>query len=268
MRNTIYLSLAAALLLFTRTSFAACTAPEGQTQTPCISCGNLEQNVARAHDLAWNEFLRNATMQIELRVYGTTLVHLVNPPHSSPGVLYYTVIIEDPQFNVADVETHAEALQLMQSWRAGVTYDPSGFEAEWVYRRAITRRVEDIVSRSVSTGSAPYIMRLMDSRGNIVPGGSALQPRLAGVQMLTLAGPRDLFPDGRYANEACASADPRDHGDSPTDSGTNGGGDSSGGGPDDSSDYWEGAGNGYGEQRPLCRPDFSDPAGAGVICVV
>ncbi len=269
MRNPVLLILIAASLVGTRTAFAGCTAPEGENQTPCISCGNLEQNVTRAHDLAWNEFLRNTKMQLELKVYGATLVHLVDPPHSSPGVLYYTVIIEDPQFEVVDAHTHAEAVQLMQSWRVGVTYEnPSQMHAEWVYRESITTRIEDITSRSISTGSAPYIMRLMNSQGNIVTGGSTLQPRLAGEQELALVRTSDLYPDDQYANEACISVDPRQEGESSAGIGTGSSGDHSGGGPTDSTDHWEGWGNGYGDLRPQCRPDFSDPAGSGVICVI
>ena len=127
----------------------------------------------------------------------------------------------------------------------------------------MTTRIESILSTSVSTGSAPYTMRLLDSKGNLVEGGTIQQPRLTGEQQAALAGPSDLHPDNSYANEHCISEDPRHESESSADSGSSGGGDW-----DDSADSWEGWGNGYGEMRPLCRPDFSDPRGAGVICVI
>ena len=263
MRNSIILILTGVLLVFSRTAFGGCTAPEDENQTPCTSCGNLEQNVERAHDLAWNELLRNLKMQLELQVDGATLVHLTNPPHSSPGVLYYTVLIEDPSFQIINVESHAEAVQLMRSWGIGVSASTSRMHAEWLYRQQLSERIEELLSTSVSTGSSPFIMRLLDSKGNLVDGGTIEQPRLAGEQQEALAGPSDLHPDDQYANEACVSEDPRHEDDSMSDTGSNGGGDWS-----DSSDNWEGWGNGYGDLRPLCRPDFSDPAGAGVICVI
>lgn len=271
MRNPAFFLLIVVVLIGARTAFAGCTAPEDETQTPCISCGNLEQNPARAHDLAWNEFLRNLTMQLELRAFGATLVHLTNPPHSSPGVLYYTVIIEDPQFEITNTDSYAEVLQLMRTWGVAFSYAGANPRAEWTWRQSMSTRIENAISRSVSTGSAPYILRLMDSQGNIVTGGSALQPRLTGEQELALAGPSDLHPDDQYANEACTTEDSRHEDDSPADTGSNGGG------PDDYgydydeydySDYWEGWSNGYREIRPACRPDFSDPRGAGVICVI
>ena len=124
----------------------------------------------------------------------------------------------------------------------------------------MTTRIESILSISVSTGSAPYIMRLIDSKGNMVEGGTMEQPRLTGEQTPELAGPSDLIPDDRYANDACVSEDPR------ADSGDSADGGTSGGDAADNSDYWEGWGDGYGDMQPVCRPDFSDPAGSGVIC--
>ncbi len=263
MRNPIVLTIATVLLAVTRTSFGGCTAPSDETAAACISCGNLEQNVSRGLDLAWNEYLKNLTMQMELRAFGATLVHLTNPPHSSPGVLYYTVIIEDPQFQITNIETYAEAVQLMRSWGIGFSYSGANPRAEFVWRQSMTTRIENALSISVSTGSAPYIMRLLDSKGNLVDGGTIEQPRLTGEQMPELAGPADLFPDDQHANDACVSEDPRAESGDATDAGNSGGGDYS-----DYSDYWEGWGNGYGDMRPMCRPDFSDPAGAGVICVI
>ena len=265
MRNSIVFLPILVALLFCRTAFGGCTAPAGETQTPCVSCGNLEQNVNRAHDLAWNEFLRNNRMQLELRLSGATLVHLTNPPHSSPGVLYYTVVIEDPLFQVSNQESWAEAVELMESSGIGASITSGGVRSDWMWRRAITRRIENILSTSVYTGSVPYTMRLFDSRGNPVAGGTTQQPRLTPRQQPALAGPRDLHPDHRYANEACVSEDPRHQQENDSSSYT----DSSGGGDwSDSADHWEGWGNGYGDLRPLCRPDFSDPAGAGVICII
>ena len=263
MRHPIVLTLAGILLILSRTSLAGCTAPEDENQTPCVSCGNLEQNVQRAHDLAWNEFLQNQLMRLQLRVNGATLVHLTNPPHSSPGVLYYTVLIEDPDFEIINVASHAEAVQLLRSWGVGISASTTRMHAEWLYRQQLSTRIEEILSTSVSTGSSPYIMRLLDSKGNLVEGGTIEQPRLAGEQQEALAGPSDLHPDDQYANEHCASEDPRQEGGGTADTGTNGGGDWS-----DNGDSWEGWGNGLGDLRPLCRPDFSDPAGAGVICVI
>ena len=263
MRNPIIPLFAGALLALSHTADAGCTAPDDENQTPCNSCGNLEQNIERAIDLAWNEFLKNLRMQLELRVNGATLVHLTNPPHSSPGVLYYTVLIEDPDFQIINVETHAEAVQLLHSWGIGVSASPSRMQGEWMYRQQLSRRIEDILSTSVSTGSSPYIMRLLDSKGNLVEGGTIEQPRLTGEQQEALAGPSDLIPDDQYANEHCVPEDPRQEGGGTAGTGTNSGGDWS-----DISDNWEGWGNGYGDIRPLCRPDFSDPAGAGVICVI
>ncbi len=263
MRNPIILILAGILLILSRAADAGCTAPEDENQTRCNSCGNLEQNVKRAHDLAWNEFLKNQLMQLELRVNGATLVHLINPPHSSPGVLYYTVLIEDPDFEIINVETHAEAVQLLRSWGIGVTASPSRMQAEWMFRQQLSTRIEEILSTSVSTGSSPYIMRLLDSKGNLVEGGTVQQPRLTGEQQVALAGPSDLLPDDQYANEHCVPEDPRQESDETAGADTSSGGDWS-----DNGESWEGWGNGYGDIRPLCRPDFSDPAGAGVICVI
>lgn len=265
MKTPIVFLLTLVALFFCRTAFGGCTAPEGETQAPCASCGNLEQNVKRAHDLAWNELLRNRTMQLELRLSGATLVHLIDPPHSSPGVLYYTVVIEDPQFEVNNLESHAEAVQMMESLGVGISYGHAGMRGEWAWRRAMTTRIENVLSVSVSTGSAPYTMRLFDSKGNPVAGGTTQQPRLTPRQDPALAGQRDLHPDHRYANEACVSEDPRHQQENDSSSYT----DSSGGGDwSDSADHWEGWGNGYGDLRPACRPDFSDPAGAGVICII
>ena len=151
----------------------------------------------------------------------------------------------------------------MRSWSAGFSYSGANTRAEWIWRQSITSRIESIVSRSVSTGSAPYVMRLMDSKGNAVEGGTTRQPRLTGEQQPALAGPSDLHPDDRFANEACVSEDPRHEGNSSSGTGASGGGDWS-----DNADNWEGWGNGYGDVGPQCRPDFSDPAGAGVICVI
>ena len=214
-------------------------------------------------DLAWNEFLHSLTMQLELRTFGATRVHLTNPPHSSPGVLYYTVLIEDPQFEVVNQESHAEAVTMMQSWGVAFSYAGANPRAEWVWRQTMSRRIETILSTSVSTGSAPYTMRLLDSQGNLVEGGTTQQPRLTGEQQTALAGPSDLHPDDQYANEHCIPEDPRQESETPAGIDSSGGGDWA-----DLVDHWEGWGNGYGDIRPLCRPDFSDPAGAGVICII
>lgn len=262
MRMPLYPIFFGALLLFSRPAWSGCTAPEDENQTPCPSCGNLEQNVERAHDIAWNELLKNIKMQLELRVNGATRVHLVNPPHASPGVLYYTVLIEDPDFRITNVESQSEASELLRSWGVGVTASPLRLQGQWMYRQHLLRRIETLASTSVSTGSSPLIMRLLDSRGNQVAGGTTEWPRLTGEQQEALAGRNDLHPDAQYANEACVTEDPRYQ-----DDGVDNGG-SSGGDLDDYLDNWEGWGNGYGELRPLCRPDFSDPAGAGVICVI
>ncbi len=263
MRIPINLVLTIVLLVTSRVAFGGCTAPEDENQTACVSCGNLEQNVERAHDIAWNEYLNNTKMQLELRVHGATLIHLVNPPHSSLGVLYYTVLIEDPDFQIINAESHAQAVQLLRSWGIGVTASPLRMQGEWLYRQQLSTRIEQLLSTSVSTGSSPYTMRLLDSRGNLVAGGTVQQPRLTGEQQEALAGPSDLHPDEQYANEACVSEDPRQEDDSTADTGSYGDGDYS-----DYLDSWEGWGSGYGDLYPQCRPDFSDPAGAGVICVI
>lgn len=255
------------LLLGSAHAYAACTPPESDQTTDCISCGNLEQNVARGHDLAWNEYLRNTTMQFELRINGMTRVHLLDPPHASAGVLFYTVVIEDPQFQVTDTASHATASELLQQWQVAFSWEGSNVQAEWYWRQHQGSRIEDAASTAVSTGSAPLLMRLFDSRGNAVTGGTVEWPRLTPQQQLALVGPRDLDPDPRYANDACASQDPRSqsNGTSADDYGDDDRGDEPDAAPWE--DPWWDWEESYGlHTRYECVPDFSDPAGSGVIC--
>lgn len=260
-------TLSMSLLLGSAQAYAACTPPNGEPTMSCISCGNLEQNVERGHDLAWHEYLRNPTMQFELRIHGATRVHLVDPPHASPGVLFYTVIIEDPQFQIVDTQSHATAAELLQQWQIGFSYDGASVQAEWYWRRHQSSRIQDAISTAVSTGSAPYLMRMFDSRGNAIEGGTVEWPRLTPPQEWELAGPNDLSPDARYANDACVSQDPRTRGGS---AGTSNPGDNDRSDEPDF-DYWEHAWWDWEESYGLhtryeCVPDFTNPAGSGVIC--
>jgi hypothetical protein len=248
---------------------AACRAPDGANSTWCQSCGNLEQNPSRGHDLAWNKFLQDHGMQLELSFNGATTLYLTDPPHSSPGVLYYTVVIEDPQFNVANSESYAEAYALMQQYSAGLHFEdgiPGGaFSASF----DIQQHIEHAVTSSVTTGSSPYIMRMFDSRGNPVNGGTVEQPRSTPAQQLALAGTSDLHPDDQYRNEACEHVDPRLPAEGS--SGSGGGSGDPGDGYDDYYAYdnhWWDMEEAWGGAGIHCVGDFSDPAGSGVICFI
>lgn len=263
MKASLVTAVSIPVLLISHAGYAACSPPDGEPTADCISCGNLEQNVARAHDLAWNEFLDNTAMQLQLRSIGATRVHLVNPPHASPGVLFYTVVIEDPQFRITDSASQAVADEIRRQWEIAFRYDGATVQAEWAWREQQLARLEEALSTAVATGSGPYLMRLFDSRGNAVSEGTVEWPRHTPPQQRADVGPSDLFPDARHANEACVSADPRFQTD---DDNTGGIGD---GERDDAPpDYgwldWEES-HGF-PTRYHCVPDFSDPAGSGVIC--
>lgn len=261
-------TIALVLIFSVRTSEAACMPPEGAQVKDCISCGNLEQHVERGHDLAWNELLDNTTMQLELRTVGATHVYLVDPPHSSPGVLHYSVAIEDQQFSVVNTESAATARQLLYEWQIAFDYEGASVQAEWIWRQHQLTRIEAALSTAVATGSAPYILRLFDSRGNPVEGGVAMYARLTPRQEPALAGPRDLFPESQYANEACIHVDRRYPGDDGGD-GNGGGGDGHDGDYDDGvfdNAWWDWEESFGLHTRYECVPDFSNPYGSGVIC--
>ena len=271
MKPFVPILLASPWLLSAAAVSAECTAPEGANSTYCQSCGNLEQNVSRGHDLAWNKLLGDEQMRLELRVFGSTTVYLTDPPHASPGVLYYTVVIEDPQFTVTDTQTYAEALTLMHQYGIEFDYDGASIQAEMMWRSYTSRRIEELASMSISTGSAPYVMRLFDSRGNAIPGGTIEQPRQTPQQQLALAGPSDLNPDDRYRNEACKPDDPRIPDKAPdSDGGGSGGGGANGRDDydyyDPREDFWWEWEEAWGGKVPHCVGDFSDPYGSGVIC--
>ncbi len=266
----LYLMLAAIIVMsLSDPAAAVCRPPAGANTTWCQSCGNLEQNVSRGHDLAWNELRRNERMQLELSVFGATTVYLTDPPHASPGVLYYTVVIEDPQFAITNSETYAHAVAMMRHYSVGVSFQVDIPELDFTWTYDLSEQIEHAVSASVSTGSAPYTMRMFDSRGNVVDGGTISQPRNTPQQALALVGPNDLNPDNQYRNQACESEDPRSNNDPGYDQAD-----------DDPYDYygylddidefmmwweWEEA---WGGASIHCEADYSDPAGSGVVCFI
>lgn len=271
--RSVYLSLLPIIgMALSAPATAACTPPEGANSTWCQSCGNLEQNPSRGHDLAWNRFLADQRMQRELRFSGATTLYLTDPPHASPGVLYYSVVIEDPQFGISNSESYAEAAALMQQYSIGVDIDDAIPNARFRSGIEIQRRIERAMTSSVTTGSRPYIMRMFDSRGNPVDGGTVEQARNTPKQQLALAGGSDLHPDDRYGNGACEHVDPRfANGGEDGSSVRVGGSNDPGDGYDSYYDYdnywweWEEAWGGAGIH---CAADFSDPAGSGVICFI
>lgn len=266
----ISFALLAALVAATITpGYATCSAPKNEHQTKCHSCGNLEQNPERGHDYAWNAYLEKTQMQLELQVFGATKVHLTDPPFSSPGVLYYTDVIEDPQFTVTSSSEYSEAVTLMNEYSIAFSYEDANPQAEFLWRRSQEEKIRNAVSRSVTTGSQPYRMRLFDSHGNTVPGGNKDQPRLTPVQDILPPGPSDTEPNDKYTDLGCISKDPRedDDGSDNTTSGNDGGDDV----PDMDFELeqrfwdWE-MEEAWGRSTPACYTDFSWPDGLTTTC--
>ncbi len=208
---------------------AACTPDPNEQQVDCENCGNLEQNPTRGFDLARNAMLDNEPMRREIRLSGSTEVNLVNPPDSSPGVLFYRVNVTDRSWRIVDTNAYSQATvyhqELEVGWEAslrGGLASVGGFGSEVAWRQSMTREFNAAITRAVSFGSIPYIYILEDQNGREIERRDI--ERNAGRVTPRVPGPSDTEPDPRYREIDCVNEDPRHNGEQ-----TSGGGGGSGG---------------------------------------
>ena len=224
---------ALAVLVFLAQDVAAVCTPSHADETKrCDSCGNLEQNKRHGVDLTWNATKNshgpnvNSPMRIALSVRGFSTVNLMNPPYSSPGVLFYRGIVRDPSFTVTNSQTYSQALAI--SSRIEVVPRPSGYFQ-------LRAEMRELLAQSTTTGTDPYIVSIYDQDGNLI----TREEMEKGTPELSRAsfGNNDLNPDPQYQRTECIDKDPRYNGEgSGDDDGGSGGGGSRAGPPDDGGD--------------------------------
>ena len=195
-------------------AFANCSPAPGEQKTACRSCGNLEQNPNRGFGLARNALLANKAMRRELQFKGSTEINLVNPPRSSPGVLFYRVNITDRSWRIVNTAAYSRAAIFHKELEAGFEASlrgglasVGGFGSEFSWRQSMTRQFEQNISQAISFGSTPYLYVLEDQNGREFARRSI--ERNAGRVRLPVVGPSDLRADPRYRKLDCVKKDPR-----------------------------------------------------------
>lgn len=235
-------------------AFADCTPPQDEVTIECDSCGNLEQNLERGFDLAWNELLDNKGMREELALTGSTEVVLANPPHSSDGVLWYRVNVTDSTWEIANSREYSRLARLVNERSLGFQGSIGGlgrsFGAEVRWATRIEQQISQAISTAIKTTARPLTLILEDQSGNEI--GREDVERNAGEQDPGLAGPKDLFPDNKRKRPDCAGADDRI---APTERTRPGGGQQER--PPSACSY---------TSSTRCRGDFSRPNDTGIVC--
>ncbi len=209
-----YMIVIAATSLLAGEATASCTPDPEEAQVNCFSCGNLEQNPERGFDLAHREFLSNGDLRNEIRWTGNTEVNLLNPPHSSPGVLWYRVNMTDPTWSVTNVGAYSQAQTFQQELAMGYETSMSsglgqlfGFQTEAQWRTTFTNQMELLYSVAVTYANEPYEFFLEDQNGNEFAEKEIR--RNGGMPTPDVVGPSDLNPDERYRERHCEDEDPR-----------------------------------------------------------
>lgn len=207
----IFASVLFSILSFS--SHAACSPPDNEVTVVCEDCGNLEQNLPRGFDVAWNAFRTQEGMRQEIGLTGTTEVILDRPRFASAGVLWYRVNIVDPTWRISNSTQYSRMVSLMRarsngfegSVGAGGGRTGAGASIRW--ERSITEQISQARIAAISTGSGPFTLIIEDQNGNEI--GRKSVERNAGDQTLPVPDQREFEPDQRYEEIDCLDQDER-----------------------------------------------------------
>ncbi|MEL7185680.1 MAG: hypothetical protein AAFN50_04495 [Pseudomonadota bacterium] len=202
----------ATTLLVLGTSLAAhadeCTPPADLDHVKCVSCGNIEQNSAMGMARAWNGFIADPNMRLQMMVNGSAQFALTDPTNSSIGNLWYHVTISDPSFQITNHQQHSIAVGLSESLNASITAGRRGGGLTFGGTRTQTSEFRQALSNGTTRlANSPYTVRIDNSSGETV--ATKTFPQSTREQEAP-GTPQSYFnPDPQHGRPECADDDPR-----------------------------------------------------------
>ena len=194
-------------------AYADCERPDNEVTIQCENCGNLEQNLPRGFDIAWNAFRSIDGLREEIGLTGSTEVILALPPTSSAGVLWYRANINDPSWRISNSLQYSRMVSLMESksrgfeGSVGVGSGRTGAGASARWEQRITQQIGQARLAAISVGSGPITVIIEDQNGNEI--GRKTYERNTGGQGLPVPDQRELEPKQQYEEIDCFDDDVR-----------------------------------------------------------
>ncbi|MEL7535581.1 MAG: hypothetical protein AAFX44_12785 [Pseudomonadota bacterium] len=211
----------ATALLVTATTTAArqvCEPPEGMPQVPCHKCGNLEENVERGFNRAFEATQRSVYLNSELRTHGQVHFALAYPPHASRGNLFYSAIVRSPSYRITNQAAFGRALATHQALTQSLSFAASltgpTLTTSTSVVRSQTQTLTNQLAVSVSHGTEPYIVVLYDRNHEEIGRTQFEQLALAPTDSTldSEAVDREHSQNPRFQVLGCGWVDPRHNG--------------------------------------------------------